>query len=176
VVTRALFFGLPAERKGEFEQEQREETEVILNIVMPHVGFYTLGCTNCRQVFDLPSLGDMNYGEILLHGERGTVHRYVCVLDHPVWTVIDAVFSPQEPEGSRRWWRASAAAADPVDGQRLQVEPVCPHCQADSGCFRTPKWASKTPRRGEVDNATFNAFLALPSDEQRRRIAVVSVG
>jgi hypothetical protein len=28
---------------------------------MPHgAGFYTLGCANCCQVFELPSLGDMN--------------------------------------------------------------------------------------------------------------------
>jgi hypothetical protein len=141
---------------------------------MPHgAGFYTLGCTNCRQVFELPSLGDMTYGEILLHGERGTVHRYVSVLDHPAWSVIENVLPP--PEGaSMRWWQVLAALADSVEGQRLKVEPVCPHCQADGTHFRTPKWASKTPRVGEVDEATFTTFLALPPEEQRRRVAAVA--
>jgi hypothetical protein len=87
---------------------------------------------------------------------------------------MGAVFAAREPEGSRRWWRALAAAADPVDGQRLRAEPVCPHCQADAAHFRTPKWASRTPRVAEVDDATFDAFLALPVEEQRRRIAAAA--
>ena len=138
---------------------------------MPHgAGFYTLGCTNCRQVFELPSLGDMTYGETLLHGDRGGVHRYVCVLDNPAWSVIEAVLPP--PVGSSmRWWQELAALADPVAGEHLKVEAVCPHCQADSSHFRAPKWASKTPRIGEVEDATFDAFLALSPAEQRQRVA-----
>ena len=73
-------------------------------------GFYTLGCTACHNVFELPSLGDMSYGEILLHGERGTVHRYVCVLDHPVWGLIEALL-PQPVEASMQWWQVLARLA-----------------------------------------------------------------
>ena len=142
---------------------------------MPHkAGFYSVGCTNCRRQFELPSLGDMTYGDVLLHGERGTVHRYVCVLDHPVWRVIETVLGPRAPEGSVQWWRALAALADPVEGQHLQVDAVCPYCQADSTHFRTPKAAPRTPRVAEVEDATFNVFLALPADVQRQRAAAAA--
>lgn len=138
---------------------------------MPHgAGFYTICCANCRQVFELPSLGDMTYGAALLHGERGTMHRYVCVLDHPVWGVIEAVLRPTEPKAFTRWWQVLAAVSDPVGGQRLRIEAVCPHCQADASHFRTLDSPSKMPRVGEVDDAAFTGFIALPDDERRIRI------
>ncbi len=142
---------------------------------MPHgAGFYTLECVKCRNVFELPSLGDMTYGEALLHSERGDLHRYVCVLESPVWSAIDAVLRSRAPEGSDEWWRVLAALADAVDGQHFRIDPVCPHCQADGTHFRRPGWASKTPRIGEVKDAPFSAFLALPEDERAKRVAGVA--
>ena len=66
-----------------------------------------------------------------------------------------------------------AALADPVAGQNFRIDPVCPHCQADATHFRKPKWASKTPRVGEVDDASFRAFLELPENERGARVVAV---
>jgi hypothetical protein len=139
------------------------------------VGIYTLGCLKCRRTFKWPSLGDMTYGEILLHGERGTVHRYVSVLNYAVvWNTIGAVINDRSAEGSALWWRILAVLADAVEGQQLAVDGACPHCRADSTNFRTPQRAAKTPERGGVDDATFDEFLALSESARRERVVAAA--
>src|SRR4051812_17465207 len=136
--------------------------------MLHRVGLFTIACTNCKRTFELPSLGESIYGEALLHGERGVAHRYVCLFDHPVWNTIEAVFRAREPNGSGRWWQVLASLADPVDGEHLRFDVVCPHCQADASHFHTPQGAPEKASVGEVEDATFNAFLALSEDERRR--------
>jgi hypothetical protein len=133
-----------------------------------------MGCTNCKRTFELPSLGESTYGELLVHGERGIAHRYVCLFDHPVWDAIETFFRAREPIGSQSWFDVLASLADPVDGEHLQYYVVCPHCQADASHFRTPKVASKTPRIGEVEDAAFDAFLALSEHERRQRVVAAA--
>ena len=137
---------------------------------MPHEALLlTYDCTRCHQLFRFPWLGESTYGEVILHGERGGVHRYVWLIGHPAWDAIDAVLRPRKKEFETM--AALAAVADPVDGQRFRLcpVPVCPHCQADAH-FRVPESAPETPPKCVVNDATFSEFLSLPPAEQRRRV------
>ena len=136
--------------------------------------FFTIRCRNCRHVFEVPSLGDMNYGERYLHGDRGTIHRYVRLLDHPVLRVVEEVLRPQQSKQWDRCFRTLAALADPVEGQRLGLTPVCPQCHSDAMSFRKSHGAPAKPRIGEVAEATFHAFLALTPQEQRDSVAAMA--
>jgi hypothetical protein len=92
-------------------------------------------CRACGCLFGVPTLGDFNYGEFILHG-RG-VAGFLQSIGEPAWDDIDARLRaqgllPDKParEQIDRMQEVIANAADRIGGQALSMRLVCPHCRS----------------------------------------------
>jgi len=119
-------------------------------------------CADCRETFPAPLLGDFSYGQFLLYGRRGTAYAYLDAPGHPIWELADSVIQSRDGEPILR---ALAAVADPVDGQPLGTDRVCPLCHSRRDWESWPG-----PRVGsvEIPPVTFAAFDRLADEEKRR--------
>ena len=117
----------------------------------------------------MPLLGDQSYGEFIFHGEKGSAFGYLSTIEEPVWTDItarlqqaDLFLSDKSRADIEHLQRVIAAAADPIDGQRLLLYPICPGCRS-----RSVEYGDSQPLGiREVPGVTFVAYHAL-SDENR---------
>jgi len=109
----------------------------------------------------------MNYGEALLHGIRGTVHAHAWLLDHPVFNIVQRFVKRALPMRSPPRWEVFARLADPIDGQTLSCQSVCPHCGSDE---RSASGKDRAIGNIELPDATFHGFLAMSPEEKLAQI------
>jgi hypothetical protein len=134
-----------------------------------NIGLFEARCAACATVFVKPELGDFAYGSFIFTGVDGTVYAYFEAIKSPVWKrVEDAV--PILAKGIQHGdflLAACAYFADPVDGQRLSAEHVCPNCHSHDLAF----WQGAKLGQTEMPEASFRSFLSLTEADQLREIA-----
>jgi hypothetical protein len=128
-------------------------------------------CASCGSEFSSPDLGDFSYGQFLFSGEKGNVFAYFPAIDHPVWEFVKSAFPSGSDDTTRkalgaRIQAACAHIADPVNGQQLVHQHVCPVCQSSKWEW----WGGERVGWIEVANVTYKNFLSQPDTERRRVI------
>ena len=128
-------------------------------------------CKDCSCLFGVPTLGDFNYGEFILHG-RG-VAGFLQSIGESAWDDIDARLKaqglmPERPtrEQINRMQEVIANAADRIGGQALSMRPVCPHCQS-----RDVGYNGSTGTFHRVPQVQFTNYMALGESARDERVA-----
>ena len=131
---------------------------------MPRVSLFSAMCARCESTFAWPVLPDMSYGELILTGERGTVHAYACLVENPAFEFISSLLGPGSP--TEQIHESLARAADPIDGQRLTANRVCPVCRSREWKY----WAGDFVGMADLPDASFDEFLRLSETLRRERV------
>lgn len=140
---------------------------------MRRVEFVMPGCSHCHQTFLVPHLGDFDYGQFILYGDRGTAFGYLSALDCPVWAEIESRLSKiaglrafDTKESINRLQEVVAASADRIEGQRLGLMPTCPFCHSHALGYQGPTH----PSTREIPVVTFKDLEALPDVARDQRL------
>ena len=128
-------------------------------------------CASCGAAFLTPDLGEFSYGQALFRGEKGNVFAYFNAVGHPVWEFVESVLPSAGDDRTRiaigaRIQAACAHIADPVNGQQLVNEHVCPVCQSS----KLEWWGGERVGLMEVADVSYKHFLSQPEIERRRLI------
>jgi hypothetical protein len=128
-------------------------------------------CASCGSEFSSPYLSDFSYGEFLFTGEKGNVFAYFNAIGHPVWEFVKSAFPSGGDDRGRKALGARIQAgcayiADPVNGQQLVDQHVCPMCQSRNWEW----WGGERVGWIEVADVTYKNFLSQPETERRRVI------
>ena len=132
------------------------------------VTLFPATCPACHHRFSTPVLSDFDYGEFLLRGERGKAVVYLPALLEPAWDVIAALcpgphMTPEGyPDTDRLHW-VIAQLADPVDGERFQMNRLCPDCRSIVINYT----ASMPLGVMHVPAASYRGFMSRPPEEQK---------
>jgi hypothetical protein len=121
----------------------------------------------------MPLLGDFNYGDFVLHGERNSVFGFLSAHVEPAWEDIEARLRQPGLLGTSpirsdidRLHRVIAALADAIGGQRLVPFAVCPSCGSRSVVFGDSK---PLGIRG-IPRVTFDEYKRLPDAMKSQRL------
>ncbi|WP_116811762.1 hypothetical protein [Steroidobacter cummioxidans] len=139
-----------------------------------NIRLFEARCAACRASFAKPELGDFAYGSFIFTGVSGTVHAYFEAIENPVWKRAEG-FVPTLTNGIQRGdflLAACAHFADPVGGQRLTADHVCPKCRS----HELASWAGQRMGEAEIPEASFRTFLSLAEADRLREIAEFKSG
>jgi hypothetical protein len=119
---------------------------------------------SCRAVFEYPELGDFAYGSFVFFGTEGTAFAHFDALGSEISKVVGDVLGSSC--SAETFQGVCARLADPVKGQQLVPNHVCPSCRSSSW----ESWGGDCVGWMDVPEVTHVAFLSLHHDERRRRI------
>jgi hypothetical protein len=118
-------------------------------------------------------LDDFAHGSFILHGERGGVFGFLSAFQCPSWEDIESrlleVAGLREFKSSgdiSRFQAVIASCADKIQGQPLDLAPVCPFCRSRSVDYCD----SKPLDAGEIPLVTFTEFQSLSNSAKRGKL------
>lgn len=118
-------------------------------------------CASCNWIGGTPEVGDFAYGQFIFAGEQGTIHAIHNSIENSNWDWV-SVFA----ENAGNIPEIVARIADPIDGQRLRTNQVCPNCLESNWEW----WDGKRICLKEIPDATFATFENL--NDQRKSEAI----
>src|SRR3954468_17629194 len=137
------------------------------------VQFYETSCRDCRRTFPIPLLGDQSHGQFIFHGEKGGVFGFLFAIEEQAWKDMDErlgraglFLSPPAGPDIEHFQRVLAACADPINGQKLLVYPICSGC----GSRAIDSWDSKPLNVGEIPSVSFRDYQLLSDHKKMERL------
>jgi hypothetical protein len=120
-------------------------------------------CSDCKEIFAHPSLGDMSYGQVIFYSTDGKNQVLVSAFSEFATKLKPLVSSNK----AGAFWKALALFADPIQGQPFSLGVRCSQC----GSSNIEYWEGVKLGAIELADVSFSKALTLTEAEIGERIA-----